>query len=167
MSYDSSIDLKQIQKDVLTTDLTANTLINRASQLKTQSSRITKAINELQSRLDSSLNYATDASQKADAIQENIANIVKEQITSVVSGGIQSDEFIPAASQNTFTLTKTPADPDNIMFFVNGVKYLRADRSYSAVDNTVTWTGQRSEARPKGFKLSTTDEISIVYMAKN
>ena len=47
MSYDSSTDLKQIQKDVLTTDLTANTLISRASQLKTQSPRITKAINEL------------------------------------------------------------------------------------------------------------------------
>ena len=167
MSYDSSTDLKQIQKDVLTTDLTANTLISRASQLKTQSSRITKAINELQSRLDSSLNYATDASQKVDAIQENITNIVKEQITSIVSGGIQSDEFIPAENQNKFTLTKTPADPDNIMFFVNGVKYLKVDRSYSATDNSVTWTGQKSETRPKGFNLATTDEISIVYMAKS
>ena len=167
MAYDKSTDLTSIQADVLTTSLEANAKINKLNQLKTTQKTITKAINELKGNLSQAINKSQAASDQVTDVKENIINIVKEQVTSIVSGGIQNDEFKCQDGDTKFLLTKTPADKDNIMFFVNGVKYARADHSYDENTNEETWIGIKDENHSNGFSLSSKDVVSIVYMAKS
>lgn len=167
MTYDKSTDLSVIQADVLTTSLEANAKINKLNQLKTTQKSITKAINELKGNLSQAINKSQAASDQVTDVKENIINIVKEQVTSIVSGGIQNDEFKCQDGDTKFLLTKTPADKDNIMFFVNGVKYARADHSYDENTNEETWIGIKDENHSNGFSLSSKDVVSIVYMAKS
>ena len=167
MAYDKSTDLTSIQADVLTTSLEANAKIKKLNQLKTTQKSITKAINELKGNLSQAINKSQTASDQVTDVKENIINIVKEQVTSIVSGGIQNDEFKCQDGDTKFLLTKTPADKDNIMFFVNGVKYARADHSYNESTNEETWIGIKDQNHPNGFVLSSKDIVSVVYMAKN
>lgn len=167
MAYDKSTDLTSIQADVLTTSLETNAKINKLNQLKTTQKSITKAINELKGNLSQAINKSQAASDQVTDVKENIINIVKEQVTSIVSGGIQNDEFKCQDGDTKFLLTKTPADKDNIMFFVNGVKYARADHSYDENTNEETWIGIKDENHSNGFSLSSKDVVSIVYMAKS
>ena len=167
MAYDKSTDLTAVQADVLTTSLASNASISKLNQLKTTAKTITKAINELKGNLSQAIASSQNASDQVMEVKENITNIVKEQITSIVSGGIRNDEFACEDNQIVFKLTKTPADPDNVLFYVNGVKYLRSDQSYDAENNQVTWKGQKDDTHPNGFDLSSKDNVSIVYMAKD
>ena len=167
MAYDKSTDLSVIQADVLTTSLEANAKINKLNQLKTTQKSITKAINELKGNLSQAINKSQTASDQVTDVKENIINIVKEQVTSIVSGGIQNDEFACSDKQVKFALTKSPADKDNILFYVNGVKYAKADHSYDENTNEEIWIGVKDDKHPNGFDLGTRDIVSIVYMAKN
>ena len=176
--YDKSTDFKDIQSDVLTIDLGTNEKVPKAKLLKTESKIITKAINALNDQLNAAANTANSASTAADSaanavaeVKTNITNIIKEQITQkmteIISGGIQNDEFNCTEGQVDFKLSKEPADKNNIIFMINGVKYMRTDFSYTAETNTVTWISLKSVDRPKGFSLSVADAVSIMYMSKS
>ena len=175
MAYDKTNDLFPIQNDVLTTLLTNNTNISKLNGLKTDGKSIVKAINELLSKLNTAISQVTTASQEANEAKDGVAGvktevqtmvtkIVTQKMTEIVSGGIQNDEFACEDNQTVFTLSKTPADVDNILFYVNGVKYLRSDWEYDEVRNEAKWLNTAQAT--KGFTISKTDTVSIVYIAK-
>ena len=182
MAYDKSTDLNNIQFDVLTGNLGLNEKIKGLNKLKTVSQTVVRAINELFSTIDQAktqAGIATDAATEAKQgvetakteIQESVQSIVKETITQkmteIVSGGIQNDEFYCEDNQTAFTLSKTPADKDNILFYVNGVKYTKEDYRYNEADNTVEWLNVAvDEKHPQPFALKVTDVVSMVYISK-
>ena len=171
MAYDKATDLNYIQRDVLLTSVKQNTAIPKPKQLKTSQATVIQVLNDLDAKMSTALDKSNAASKGVEDVKTNIINIVTEQITQkmteIVSGGIQNDEYVPKNGQAEFALTKTPADKTNILFFVNGIKYTRNDFAYNEAANTVTWTGIKDAAHPKGFNVETTDVVSIVYMAKN
>lgn len=175
MAYDKTNDLFSIQNDVLTTLLTNNTKISKLNGLKTDGKSIVKAINELLSKLNTALSQVTTASQDANEAKDGVAGvktevqtmvteIVTQKMTEIVSGGIQNDEFVCEDNQTVFKLSKTPADVNNILFYVNGVKYLRSDWEYDEVKNEAKWLNTAQAT--KGFTISKADAVSIVYIAK-
>ncbi len=178
MAYDKTNDLFPIQNDVLTTLLTNNTKISKLNGLKTDGKSIVKAINELLSKLNTALSQVTTASQQANEakngvagvkteVQTMVTEIVTQKMTEIVSGGIQNDEFYCEDNQTVFALSKTPADKDNILFYVNGVKYTKEDYRYNEADNTVKWLNSAAdEKHPHPFVLKTTDVASVVYISK-
>jgi len=175
MAYDKTNDLFPIQNDVLTTLLTNNTKISKLNGLKTDGKSIVKAINELLGKLNTALSQVTTASQEANEAKDGVAGvktevqtmvteIVTQKMTEIVSGGIQNDEFACEDNQTVFALSKTPADKDNILFYVNGVKYLRSDWEYDEVKNEAKWLNTAQAT--KGFVISKADAVSIVYIAE-
>jgi len=175
MAYDKTNDLFPIQNDVLTTLLTNNTKISKLNGLKTDGKYIVKAINELLGKLNTALSQVTTASQEANEAKDGVAGvktevqtmvteIVTQKMTEIVSGGIQNDEFACEDNQTVFALSKTPADKDNILFYVNGVKYLRSDWEYDEVKNEAKWLNTAQAT--KGFVISKADAVSIVYISE-
>lgn len=180
MAYDKSTDLVQIQADVLGTSLASNSKITGLNKLKTSAQVVLRAINEINNKLESALNKTDQATAAATEAKENVAGVkdeVQTMITEVVTktiketvvvgGGIQNDEFYCEDNQTVFTLSKTPADKDNILFYVNGVKYTKEDYRYNEADNTVEWLNSvADEKHPHPFALKVTDVVSVVYMSK-
>ena len=175
MAYDKTNDLFSIQNDVLTTLLTNNTKISKLNGLKTDGKSVVKAINELLGKLNTAISQVTTASQDANEAKDGVAGvktevqtmvteIVTQKMTEIVSGGIQNDEFTCEDNQTVFALSKTPADVNNILFYVNGVKYLRSDWEYDEVKNEAKWLNTAQAT--KGFTISKADAVSIVYIAK-
>lgn len=168
MAYDSSTDLSAIQRDVLTTDVSANSLISKVKQLKTSQKTIIKALNDISSKLDQAIEKAntanTDAAETKKLVSSSGAG--SAQTATAPSITLQNDEFVCADSQTEFVLSKTPKDANNILFLVNGVKYARSDFSYNASSNKATWTGIKDENHPRGFSLAHTDVVSIVYLVE-
>lgn len=177
MAYDKATDLEQIQADVLGTSLANNSKITGLNKLKTSAQVVLRAINEINNKLASALTKTDQATAAATEAKENVAG-VKDEVqtmiaevvtktikeTVVVGGGIQNDEFYCEDDQTVFTLSKTPADKDNILFYVNGVKYLRSDWEYNEARNEAKWLNTAQAT--KGFTISKTDTVSIVYIAK-
>ena len=178
MAYDKTTDLIQIQADVLGTSLASNSKITGLNKLKTSAQVVLRSINEINNKLESALNKtdqataaATEAKQGVENVKEEAKTLVQETITQkmteIVSGGIQNDEFYCEDNQTVFTLSKTPADKDNILFYVNGVKYTKEDYRYNEADNTVEWLNVAAdEKHPHPFALKVTDMVSVVYMSK-
>ena len=178
MAYDKTNDLFSIQNDVLTTLLTNNTKISKLNGLKTDGKSVVKAINELLSKLNTVLSQVTTASQDANEAKDGIAGvktevqtmvteIVTQKMTEIVSGGIQNDEFACEDNQTAFRLSKAPIDKDNILFYINGVKYRKADYRYDESTNIVEWVNTDiDENHPHPFCLKNTDAVSAVYMSK-
>lgn len=178
MAYDKSTDLVQIQADVLGTSLANNSKITGLNKLKTSAQVVLRAINEINNKLASALTKTDQATAAATEAKENVAGvknevqtmvteIVTQKMTEVVSGGIQNDEFVCEDNQTVFKLSNTPVDKDNIMFYVNGVKYRKADYRYDESANTVEWINTDvDENHPHPFCLKSTDAVSAVYMSK-
>jgi hypothetical protein len=178
MAYDKTNDLFPIQNDVLTTLLTNNTKISKLNGLKTDSKSIVKAINELLGKLTTAIEQVTTATQQANEakgsvaevkteVQTMVTEIATQKMTEVVSGGIQNDEFACEDNQTVFKLSKAPVDKDNILLYVNGVKYRKADYRYDESANTVEWVNTDiDENHPHPFYLKSTDAVSAVYMSK-
>ena len=179
MAYTKSTDLNDIQNDVLTSDLTSNTKISKINSLRTTAKTIVKAINELNGLLGAAVDQAQTATQNAQEanaavettkteIQQTIQNVVKEvvvqKMTEDISGGIQNDEFACVDNQTKFTLSKQPLDKNNLLFYVNGVKYLRSDWSFNEAANEIVWVN--TSPSTKGFVIGKNDMVSIVYMVK-
>lgn len=178
MAYDKSTDLIQIQADVLGTSLASNSKITGLNKLKTSAQIVLRSINEINNKLESALNKTDQATATATEAKENVAGvknevqtmvteIVTQKMTEVVSGGIQNDEFVCEDNQTVFKLSNAPVDKDNIMFYVNGVKYRKADYRYDESANTVEWINTDvDENHPHPFCLKSTDAVSAVYMSK-
>lgn len=175
--YDKDTDLLSIQADVLTTDVSTNSKISKSKQLKTTNTVVTKAINELNSTLQqivlqvaNAVNNSDEAKKGVDGVKEEVPGIVQEvliqKMTEIVSGGIFNDEIECSDNQTVFTLTKKPLDVENILFYVNGVKYPKKDTAYDAENNTVTWKNVPDAEHPHGFQIKSTDSVSAVYMAQ-
>jgi hypothetical protein len=175
MAYDKATDLEQIQADVLGSSLASNSKITGLNKLKTSAQVVLRAINEINNKLASALTKtdqataaATEAKQDVENVKEEAKTLVQETITQkmteIVSGNIQNDEFCCEDGQTVFALSKTPADKDNILFYVNGVKYLRSDWSYDEANNEATWLNTNQAT--KGFVISKADAVSIVYISK-
>lgn len=177
MAYEKATDLESIQADVLTTDTSTNAKITGLKKLKTDNKIVTKAINEIFSLLSTisaqSGNAVTSANEANEAVsnmKDEVPSIVQEvliqKMTEIISGGIYNDELTCADNQTVFVLTKKPLDKDNILFYVNGVKYPKNNFSYDAEANTITWNNVVvDEDHPHAFALKATDVISAVYMA--
>lgn len=180
MAYDKATDLEQIQADVLGTSLANNSKITGLNKLKTSAKVVLRAINEINNKLESALNKTDQATAAATEAKENVAGVkdeVQTMITEVVAktiretvvvgGGIQNDEFYCEDNQTVFALSKTPADKDNILFYVNGVKYTRADFQCNEADNSVEWINVAAdENHPHPFALKSTDFVSVIYIAQ-
>jgi len=178
MAYNKANDLPDIQNDVLTSDTSANSKISKLNQLKTSAKRITKAINELNDKLGAAQESAASATTEAAAakdevvgmkteVQNMVTEIVTKKITEVVvSNGIQNDEFACENNQTVFSLTKTPADKNNILFYINGIKYPKTDYCYHEDSNTIEWLNAvKNDQRPNAFSLKDTDSVSAIYMS--
>jgi len=178
MAYDKATDLEQIQADVLSTSLANNSKITGLNKLKTNVQIVLRAINEINTKLQSVLKKADQATETATEAKENVAGvkeeaktlvqeIITQKMTEIVSGGIQNDEFYCEDNQTVFALSKTPADKNNILFYVNGVKYTKEDSRYNETDNAVEWLNVAAdEKHPHPFALKVTDVVSVVYMSK-
>ena len=183
MAYDKSTDLNDIQKDVLTTALTNNSKISKINQLGTTAKTIIKAINELNGFLGTATDQANSATATANEakesieitkaeLQETIKTVVKEVIVTEgvaasINYNLQSDEFACQNGQTVFALSKVPADKGDILFYVNGIKYMKTDYQYDKSSNTVQWlNAENDDSHPNAFVLKSTDYVSIVYMAK-
>lgn len=68
MAYVKSTDLKNVQKDVLTSLISQNELINKSYQLKTTSQGVLKAVNELKTQLAAAQELAATAN---NSVAEN------------------------------------------------------------------------------------------------
>ena len=179
MAYDKSTDLEQIQADALGTSLASNSKITGLNKLKTSAQVVLRAINEINNKLASALTKtdqatatATEAKESVAGVKDEVQTMITEVVTKtiketvVVGGGIQNDEFYCEDNQTVFTLSKTPVDKDNILFYVNGVKYTKADHRYDEANNSVEWlnvTADEKHTHP--FYLKTTDIVSVVYMS--
>lgn len=178
MAYDKSTDLEQIQADVLGTSLANNSKITGLNKLKTSAQVVLRAINEINNKLASALTKtdqataaATEAKESAaevkTEVQTMVTEVVTRKMTEVVSGGIQNDEFACEDNQTMFKLSKVPIDKDNILFYVNGVKYRKADYRYDESTNIIEWVNTNvDENHPHPFYLKNTDAVSAVYMSK-
>jgi len=178
MAYDKATDLEQIQADVLGTSLANNSKITGLNKLKTSAQVVLRAINEINNKLASALTKTDQATAAATEAKENVAGvkeeaktlvqeIITQKMTEIVSGGIQNDEFYCEDNQTVFALSREPVDVNNILFYVNGVKYTKEDYRYNEADNTVEWLNSAAdEKHPHPFALKTTDVASAVYMSK-
>jgi hypothetical protein len=177
MAYDKTTDLIQIQADVLGTSLASNSKITGLNKLKTSAQVVLRSINEINNKLESALNKTDQATAAATEANESVAGvknevqtmvteIVTQKMTEVVSGGIQNDEFVCEDNQTVFHLTKTPIDKENILFYINGVKYAKADYRYHEEDNTIEWLSVvQNEQHSHAFSIKSTDSVSAVYMS--
>jgi len=87
--------------------------------------------------------------------------------TIIASSNIHDDEFKCQNGQTVFKLSKKPLDTNNILFYVNGVKYAKNCFSYDKDKNTITWTNTVKDAdHPDAFVLEETDNVSVVYNAE-
>ncbi len=177
MAYDKTNDLFSIQNDVLTTLLTNNTKISKLNGLKTDNKTIVKAINELLGKLTTAIEQVTTATQQANEakgsiteikneVQSMVTETIAQNTAGAVSGSIQNDEFVCEDNQTVFHLAKTPIDKENILFYINGIKYAKADYCYHEEDNTIEWLSVvKNEQHPHAFSIKATDNISAVYVS--
>lgn len=144
MSYNKSTDFQSIQKDVLSTDTTTNSSISKLKQFKTNNKTVLGAVNENYNRLNNIAKQVADALAKAEEALGKATYI-------------QNDEFIPDENQVSFVLSKTPNDQDNILFYINGIKYSRDDIKYISDTNTIEWLSAEQ------LQLGPKHSVSVVY----